>query len=98
MNQNIFKKKYDKLRMQLFTYKGHLEANLITDDINNTARNITLNRQQNEVPVLEFDMPFTKERKIDVVTGCEKLVRFLDWYYIIKSTKKQLKLKFVFLD
>lgn len=86
MNQNIFKKKYDKLRMQLFTYKGHLEANLITDDINNTARNITLNRQQNEVPVLEFDMPFTKERKIDVVTGCEKLVRFLDWYYIIKST------------
>lgn len=86
MNQNIFKKKYDKLRMQLFTYKGHLEANLITDDINNTARNITLNRQQNEVPVLEFDMPFTKERKIDVVTGCEKLIRFLDWYYIIKST------------
>ena len=55
MNQNIFKKKYDKLRMQLFTYKGHLEANLITDDINNTARNITLNRRQNEVPVLEFD-------------------------------------------
>ena len=86
MNQNIFKKKYDKLRMQLFTYKGHLEANLITDDINNTARNITLNRRQNEVPVLEFDTPFTKERKIDVVTGCEKLVRVLDWYYIIKST------------
>lgn len=77
------KKKYTRPRPILYLYRGHPETSLVSNDFN-TAKNITLNQQMNEVSTLGFEIPFTKERKLSV-DDCEKLVKFENEYYIIKS-------------
>ena len=67
----------------LYLCKGYPEESLVSRDFN-TATNITLKTQMNEVATLTFDIPFTKERKVSE-TDCEKLVKFEDEYYIIKN-------------
>lgn len=79
----IIKKQYTKPRPILYLYRGMPEASLVSNDFN-TATGITLNQQMNEVATLNFQIPFTAERKLSV-DDCEKLVKFEGEYYIIKS-------------
>lgn len=67
----------------LYTYKGMPENTLISNDFD-TAKNITLTKNDNEVSQLTFSIPFTIDRKVSY-DDCEKLVLFEDEYYIIKD-------------
>ncbi|MBY6838856.1 prophage endopeptidase tail family protein [Clostridium botulinum] len=67
----------------LYTYKGMPENTLISNDFD-TAKNITLTKNDNEVSQLTFSIPFTVDRKVSY-DDCEKLVLFENEYYIIKD-------------
>ncbi|OSA92815.1 UNVERIFIED_ORG: hypothetical protein B2H93_13390 [Clostridium botulinum] len=67
----------------LYTYKGMPENTLISNDFD-TAKNITLSKNDNEVSQLTFSIPFTIDRKVSY-DDCEKLVLFENEYYIIKD-------------
>ena len=67
----------------LYTYKGMPENTLISNDFD-TAYNITLTKNDNEVSQLTFSIPFTVDRKVSY-DDCEKLVLFENEYYIIKD-------------
>lgn len=77
------KKQYTRPRPILYLYRDKPEISLVSNDFN-TSKNITLNQQMNEVSTLEFEIPFTKERKLSV-DDCEKLVKFEKEFYIIKT-------------
>lgn len=83
----ILKEEYAKEQILLYTYKGKLEAKLVTNNAKESAFNIKLSRAMNEVPTLEFDYPFRKNSKLDLETSCDKLLYYRDWYYIIKSVE-----------
>lgn len=74
---------YTKPRPMLYLYRGMPETSLVSRNFN-SAKNITLNCQMNEVSTLSFEIPFTIDRKISV-DDCEKLVKFEGEYYIIKT-------------
>ena len=80
---DIIKKQYTRPRPMLYLYRDKPEVSLVSNDFN-TAKNITLNQQMNEVSTLSFEIPFTKERKLSV-DDCEKLVKFEGEFYIIKT-------------
>ncbi|OSA91029.1 UNVERIFIED_ORG: hypothetical protein B2H93_14830 [Clostridium botulinum] len=67
----------------LYTYRGMPENTLISNDFD-TAKNITLTKDTNEVSQLIFSIPFTIDRKVSY-DDCEKLVLFENEYYIIKD-------------
>lgn len=67
----------------LFICKGIPENTLVSNDFD-TAYNITLTKNDNEVSQLTFLIPFTIDRKISY-DDCEKLVLFENEYYIIKD-------------
>ena len=77
------KRKYLHPKLLLYKYTGCLENSLSASDMSR-ARNIILTKHQNEVSTLTFTIPFTKDRKISY-DDCEKLVKYENDYYIIKS-------------
>lgn len=79
------KKQYTNPVPILYLYRKYPEISLVSKDIN-SATDITLNQQINEVTTLSFKMPYTKDRKISP-NDCEKLVKFEGEYYIIKEIK-----------
>lgn len=80
---SIVKKKYTNPRPMLYLYRGMPEVSLTSHDFD-TAKNITLETQINEVSSLSFEIPYTINRKLEV-NDCEKLVKFEGEYYIIKN-------------
>lgn len=79
------KKQYTNPVPILYLYRGMPEVSLVSKDID-SATEITLSQQMNEVSTLSFKIPFTKTRKISPM-DCEKLVKFEGEYYIIKSIR-----------
>lgn len=79
------KKQYSNPVPILYLYRKYPEISLVSKDIN-SATDITLNQQINEVATLSFKIPYTKNRKISP-NDCEKLVKFEGEYYIIKEIK-----------
>ncbi|WP_252241683.1 prophage endopeptidase tail family protein [Clostridium sp. ZBS18] len=70
----------------LFICKGIPENTLVSNDFD-TAYNITLTKNDNEVSQLTFSIPFTINRKVNY-DDCEKLVLFENEYYIIKDIQE----------
>lgn len=67
----------------LYRYKGYPEVSLASNDFDN-VKNLTVTTSQNETSTLTFEIPFSKDRKLNV-DSCEKLVKFENEYYIIKN-------------
>lgn len=80
------KEDYLKPMPILYTYKGHIEQSLISNDIN-TCVDIVLTESMNEVKKLTFSIPFTVDRKIDH-NSLEKLVYFNGIYFSIKGIEE----------
>lgn len=81
--QDEIKRKYLNPTLLLYTYRGCIENSLMSKDID-TATNLIKTDTMNEVSTIEFDIPFSENRKISY-DDCEKLIKFDDEYYIIKN-------------
>lgn len=77
------KEQYINPNPVLYRYRGFPETSLASYDFDN-VNNIKKSESQNEVTTLTFEIPFTKDRKINI-NDCEKLVKFEGQYYIIKK-------------
>ena len=81
--QDEIKRKYLNPTLLLYTYRGCIENSLMSKDID-TATNLIKTDTMNEVSTIEFDIPFSENRKISY-DDCEKLIKFDSEYYIIKN-------------
>lgn len=81
--QDEIKRKYLNPTPLLYLYRGSIENSLMSKDID-TATNLVKTDSMNEVSTIEFDIPFSKNRKISY-DDCEKLIKFDGEYYIIKT-------------